>query len=175
MGNHNKTFLSRRCLNSYTNKNTLINPKEKSGEDNICAIRTSSESHLYRKKQFHKNPLYFRFMPDSEADNEIDGSNIGKKTTNIYKQNPVLDGYYLISDLEDILKSGYYHSPLGYDNVDWYVNKLRNLANKVAFFFKNTKKDIVMTEDEEEEYRNYIICRFCEKKYLLIKLEIIVT
>ena len=30
---------------------------------------------------------------DFEADNEIDNSNAGDKTTNIYKQNPILNGY----------------------------------------------------------------------------------
>ena len=51
LGNHNKTFVCRWCLNSYTNANTLINHKEKC-EDNMCAIKTSSESHLYWKKSF---------------------------------------------------------------------------------------------------------------------------
>ena len=55
---------------------------------------------------------------DFEADNEIYGSNVGLKTINFYKQNPVLNGYYIISELEDVLESGYYESPLGYDNVD---------------------------------------------------------
>ena len=51
LGNHNKSFVCRRCLNSYTNENTLINHEEKCGDDNICAIRTSSEFHLYWKKK----------------------------------------------------------------------------------------------------------------------------
>ena len=42
----------------------------------------------------------------------------------------------------------------------------------MAFYFKNTKKDIVM--DDEGEYRKNIICRFCEKKLFLIKFVIIV-
>ena len=60
--------------------------------NNICTFRTSNESHLYWKKPFHKNPSYFRFIADFEADNEANGSRAGKKTTNIYKQNPVLNG-----------------------------------------------------------------------------------
>ena len=92
-------------MNSYTCENALINHKEKCGDDNICTIRTSNESHLYWKKHFHKNPLYFRIIADFEADNEKDNTKIGNKTTNIYKQNPVLKGYYIISELEDVLKS----------------------------------------------------------------------
>ena len=31
------------------------------------------------------------------------------------------------------------------------------------FYFKKTKKDIIMTEENEEVFKNDIICRFCEK------------
>ena len=33
----------------------------------------------------------------------------------------------------------------------------------MAFFFKSTKKDIIMTEKYQEPYRNTNICRFCQK------------
>ena len=59
--------------------------KQKCGEDNITTIKTSSESHLHWKKQFHKNPLYFRAYADFEADIEKDNSGIGNKTTNFFK------------------------------------------------------------------------------------------
>ena len=62
-----------------------------------------------------------------EAGNEKDNSIIGNKTTNIYKQNPILNGYRIVSELEDVLKSGYYKSPLGYDNVDWFVDEIIRL------------------------------------------------
>ena len=162
-GDHNKTFVCRRCLNSYTCENALTNHKEKCGDDNICTIRTSNESHLYWKKQFHKNSLYFRKYADFEADNEIDNTNVGDKTTNIYKQKPVLNGYYIISELNDVLKSGYYESPLGYDNVDWFVKEIIKLESKMAFYFKNAKKNIIMTQEDEEDFKNNNVCRFCEK------------
>ena len=50
-----------------------------------------------------------------------------------------------------------------YNNVDWFVDEVIKLENKMAFDFKNTKKDIIMTEKDEEEYRNSNVCRFCEK------------
>ena len=170
LGNHNKSFVCRRCLNSYTCENALKNHKEKCGDDNICTIRTSNESYLYWKKHFHKNPLYFRIYADFEADNEIDNSNIGNKTINFYKQKPVLNGYYIISELNDVLKSGYYESPLGYDNVDWFVKEDIKLENKMAFYFKETKKDIIMTQEDEENFENNNICRFCEKEILSNKV-----
>ena len=163
LGNHNRSFVCRGCLNSYTCENALINHKDKCGDDNICTIRTSNESHLYWKKHFHKNKLYFRIIADFEADNEEDNSKIGNKTTNIYKQKPTLNGYYIISELEDVLKSGYFESPLGYDNVDWFVKEVIKLEKKMAFYFKENKKDIIMTKEDIEDFENNNICRFCEK------------
>ena len=85
--------------------------KPKCEKNSISTIRTSPESHLHwKKKQFYKNPFYFRKYADFEADNENDNSSIGNKTTKVYKQIPVLNGYEIVSELEDVLKSGYYNS-----------------------------------------------------------------
>ena len=163
LGDHNKKYICRRCLSSYTSENMLMKHKQKCGEDNITTITTSKESHLYWKKHFHKKPLYFRIYADFEADNEKDNSFIGNKTTNIFKQNPVLNGYHIVSELEDILKSDYYQSTLDYNNVDWFVDEVIRFENKMTFYFKNTNKDIIMTEENEEDFRNDNICRFCGK------------
>ena len=104
LGDHNKKYICRQCLNSYTSENMLMKHKQKCGDDNITTIKTSNESHLHWKKHFHKKPLYFRIYADFEADNGKDNSILGNKTTNIYKQNPVLNGYHIISELEDVLK-----------------------------------------------------------------------
>ena len=157
LGNHNKSFICRRCLNSYTCENALTNHKEKCRDDNICTLRTSNESHLSWKKHFHKNPLSFRIIADFQAKYEKDNSKIGNKTTNIYKQNPVLNGYYIISELEDVLESGYYESPLEYDNVDSFVNEVTKLENKMNCWFKNTKKDTIMTQKDKQDFENNII------------------
>ena len=72
----------------------------------ITTIRTSGESHLLWKDHFHWNPLFFRIIADFEADNEIYISNTVDATTNIYKQNPVPNGYNVKSELEDVLIRG---------------------------------------------------------------------
>ena len=151
-------------MSSYTSENMLKLHKPNCENIDITTIRTSNESHLHWKNLFHKHPLYCRIYADFEADNEKNISSIGNKTTNIYRQNPILDGYHIESELEGILKSGYHKSPLGYNNVDCFVNEGLKLERKMAFYFKNTKKDIVMTEKNEEDYRKNNICRFYEKK-----------
>ena len=124
LGDHKKSFVCSRCLNSYTSENMLKIHKSKCENKDITTIRTWPESRLHWKKHFHKNPLFFGINADFEADNEKDNSSLGNKTINIYKQNPILDGYEIVSELEDVLKSGYYKSPLGYDNVDWFVDEV---------------------------------------------------
>ena len=89
------------------------------------------------EKTISKNPLYFRIYAGFEADNEKDNSSIGNKTTNIYKQNLVLNGYYIVSELENDLKSGYFTSPLGYNNVNWLVDEDIKLENKMNCYLKN--------------------------------------
>ena len=64
--------------------------------------------------------------------------------------------------MEDVLESGYYESHLGYNNVDWYVNEVIKLESKMNFWFRNIKKDIIMTQENTEDFENNIICRFCE-------------
>ena len=39
----------------------------------------------------------------------------------------------------------------------------------MSFYFKNTKEGIIMTLENEEDYKNVDICRFCEEKFFLIK------
>ena len=48
--------------------------------------------------------FFFRIYADFEADDEIDISSIGNKTTNIYKQSPVFNGYHIESELENVLE-----------------------------------------------------------------------
>ena len=175
LGDHNKKFICRRCLNSYTSENIILLQKPKCENNNLTTIRTSLESHLHWRKHFQKFPSYFRIETDFEADNEKDHSILGNKTTNIYLKNPVLKGYHVVSGVEDVLRSDYCTSPLRYDNVVWFVKENNKMKIKITFYFKDTKKDIIMTEEDEEDYRNNNICRFFEKSLNLIKLEVIVT
>ena len=130
---------------------------------------SSNGSHICWKKFFHRNPSFFRIHANFEADDEIHSSNIGDKTINIYKQNPVPNVYRILSELDDILQNGYHKSRLEYINVDWFVDEVIKIENKLAFYFKSTNKDFIIAEENEVDYRNKKVCRFCKKYILLIK------
>ena len=72
--------------------------------------------------------------------------------------------------MEDVLGSDYFESPLGYDNKDWFVKEVIKFENKMASYLKNTKKDIIMSKENEEDFKNNNICRFCEKEILSDKV-----
>ena len=168
---HHKNFICRRCLKSNTSEYMLMIHKPKCENNDITTIRTSDDTQVFWKKQFHKNPLYFRINADFEADREIeDNKVVCKKTTKINKQNPMLNGYHIESELDDVLKSGYSKSPLGYNNVYWFVNEVIKSKNKMNFWFKNTKKDFIMTKEYVEDFKNNIICRFSKKEFISDKV-----
>ena len=77
--------------------------------------------------------------------------------------------------MEDVLKSGYYKSPLGYDNVYWFVDEVIKVENKMAFYFKNTEKDIIMTEEDGKTLKILSFVDFVKKILNVIKLEITVA
>ena len=105
LGKQDCRYVCKRCLNSYTSENKIIKHKQQCIQIEITSIRLSLESHIYRKNHFHKNPLYFGIYADFEADNEMDNSSIGSEITNFYMQIPVCNGYEIVSELEDVLKS----------------------------------------------------------------------
>ena len=161
IGKHDCKYICRKCLNSYTTHSMLVKHKKLCKENQ--QIKTSPNSHIYWNKYFEKNKLYFRVYADFEADNKKEDTIIGDKTTNIYKQEPVCNGYYIKSEFKDVLKSGDHKSPLGHENVNWFVDEIVRLENKMNFWFNNTNKDIIMTEEGKQDFENDNICRFCEK------------
>ena len=133
LGDHHKNLMCRRCLNSYTSEIMLMIHEPKCESIDITTIRVSSESHPHSEDHFHKKTLYFRKYADFAADKKTYNSSTGNKTTNIYKQIPILNGYHTESELEDVLKSGYFKSPLVYNIVDWFINEVIYLENKMVF------------------------------------------
>ena len=161
IGKRDCKYVCRKCLISYTTHSMLVKHKKLCKENE--QLKTSPNSHIYWKIFFQKNKLYFRIYADFEADNIKEDTIIGDKTTNIYKQEPVRNGYHIVSELDHVLKNGYQKSPLGHENVNWFVDEIINLENQMNFWFKNTNEDIIMTEENKQDFENNNICRYCEK------------
>ena len=109
------------------------------------------------ERHFHENSKDFRIYTDFEADNEVDDSSIGNKTTNTSRQNPVSNGYYIVSELKDVLQNGFYESAQRSFDV------VKQAENEMTFYFKNNKKDNIMTEEDEEFCRDNNLSRFVIK------------
>ena len=82
----------------------------------------------------------------------------------------MLNGYRMEPELEDVLKSEYYESLPDYKNVEWFVDEVKKLEKKMAFYFKHSKKDIIMTQENKKDFENINICCFCEKKLISDKV-----
>ena len=160
-------------LKCFTGHNVLVKQKQRCGKQRTAAFKTSNESHLYWKKYFQYFPLFIRVYADFETDNKVDIYSVGNKTTDNYKQNRVCNGYYIVSVLHDVLESGYYESPLGYDIVDWFGNEITK--KKIKFFLQNFYKVFLKSEEYEEHYRYKTFSHFCENKIVIIGLQIIVS
>ena len=106
----------------YTSKCNFKTQKKRCGKQEITSFKTSNQSNLYWRKCFHKAKIVFKNYADFEVDNETDKSNLGDKTTNIFKHNPACNDYHIVSELNDVSQSGYYSFPIGFDNVVWFVS-----------------------------------------------------
>ena len=69
-----------------------------------------------------------------------------------------------MSELSDVLQSGYYESLLGNDNVGWFVNEVLKLEIKMAFHFKNINEILLGLKKTKNIIQNVIICRFFGRK-----------
>ena len=65
-----------------------------------------------------------------------------------------------MSDLNDVLKKVSYETPIGYEDVDWFVDEVMILENKIFFYFKNSKRNFTLTEEDKEHYKIKKNCRF---------------
>ena len=53
------------------------------------------------------------------------------------------NGRSLVSELDDVLQSGYYEYNLGFYDLDWIVDEVKKIRQKMSFFLKNTNKGTI--------------------------------
>ena len=82
-------------------------------------------------------------IADFEARNEpiFDQNNQHCKTIDICKQIFCCNGFYVINKLNDLpIEKGYYKSPFGRNNVEWFLNKINNIEFQMREFLKLNRK-----------------------------------
>ena len=126
IGNSKCKFICRRCLSCFEHEHVLKKHKDRCEQQDFTAIKLPLDKQLNWKQHYQKIPLYFRIYADFECNNSPVESNVGLHTINIYKQNPVCNGYYILSDLPSILQSEH-RSKFGPNNVDWFVDEIIKL------------------------------------------------
>ena len=86
-------------MSCFEHEHVLKKHKDRCHQQDFTAIKLPLDKQLNWKKHYQKISLYFRIYADFECNNSPVESNVGPQTTNIYKQNPVCNGYYIVSDL----------------------------------------------------------------------------
>ena len=84
------------------------------------------------------------------------------------------NGFKLLYEREDVLESGFYKSPLGYENVDWFVEEVKESQNEMKLYFQNTKRISIRLENLKKILKVIICVDFVKNILNLIKLRIIV-
>ena len=74
-----------------------------------------------------------------------------------------------VSELKDVFHSGFIECPLGFNNVDWFVDEFIKTEKK-TIFFKSSTSNIIMTEEDGKHFTNNKKCQFCEKETLIEKV-----
>ena len=62
--------------------------------------------------------------------------------------------------MNEVPESGY-HSCFD-ENNEWCVEEVIKIENKTNFHLNKTKKVIVMTREDEDDFKNSTLCWFCE-------------
>ena len=88
---------------------------------------------------------------DFEARNDFtfDQDNQQCKTIGICNSIPCCNRFYVVNKLNDIpIKIGYFKSPFGQNNVDWFLEKINNIEFQMRNFFKLNIKPKITNKSE---------------------------
>ena len=96
-------------------------------------------------------PIYSSFDADFEARSEpmFDKDKQHRKTIDVCKKKGCCNGFHVINKLKDLpIEMGYYKSPFGQNNVEWFPNKINNIEFQMRDFFKMNRKPKITIESE---------------------------
>ncbi len=150
-------------MNGFSSQKVLENHKTLCNNQKITRINFPEKDRFHFHKNYFKVPFHFRIYADFECYNQPVEEEETGKTKTIFKQLPIAVGYYIMSDLPDVLETGY-HSYFGEDCVEWFVTQISQIEERMKKFFDETDEALQMTSDDKEHFNNNNICWLCEKE-----------
>ena len=153
----------RRCLTSFEREDTLQQHKELCDNQEATRIVFPSHDTLYFTKSYFKTNIPVRIYCDFECMNQPVYEAKGESTVVIYKQVPIAVGFYIQSDIPNVIQNGYNYY-FGLDCVNWFVEVMKKIENHLNFYFKQTNLPLNMTDKDEYHFQQNSICWLCENK-----------
>ena len=170
IGKHDNCFVCRNCLSSYSVQSELITHKKLCGNKNKSVYIPSKETHVKWNKYYQKMPIYSIIFADFESMNKPinNQDNVISKTIDVCKQIPTCNGLYVINKINDMpIEMGYYKSPFGKNNVEWFLNKINNIEFHMSEFFKQNLKPKI-TNKSENSFLKAKFCWLCDINFVNI-------
>ncbi|XP_044760347.1 uncharacterized protein LOC123317802 [Coccinella septempunctata] len=150
-------FICDQCLNYFTTEEKLGKHIELCSNHEPCHIQFPEKSHVsftnYRYKQRSPFVMYCDFESYLKPINDINLSCLKYQ-----ELKPISAGFFLKSSYEDIVPS-YYESYTGVDCMEWFSNKLCEIADRLCKII-NHVKPINSTGSHSR-----VVCHICEKTF----------
>lgn len=166
--NTRKIIICDRCLNHFCSNDQLKKHRTACITSNECAIEMPEIGKNFETFKNYKNELKTPFIIYADTESLL------KKpekpifnvdcSTQAHQQHEVHSiGYYVKSESNE-LKSNY-ASHRGPRCIEWFMNELTNIANKVYDIFEEKKAMRSLTEGEDKMFKETPICHICKKAF----------
>lgn len=167
-----KIFICDFCLHYFHSEQKLVAHREDCTPDKACKIVLPSlcdrklEFVNWQRKLKVPFVVYADFecmlqnLSNTEGPNN---ENTELKSTEFYEKHvPYSVGYFVQCNYDST--ESYYDFDRGEDCQEWFINKLKLIAYKVAGFLDNTKKMIPLTSEETRTFLEAKCCHICGLK-----------
>ncbi|XP_072388760.1 uncharacterized protein [Diabrotica undecimpunctata] len=158
--NNHKKFICDRCMNYFHQQNKLVEHEKVCSKFNKYKINFPKESHVEFKNFTYQQTTPFVVYADFECQLEnYNQSNVNlTKTVKYQKHVPYSAGFYVKCNFDDNLS--YFDSYRGADCMDWFANRMADVAK-----FVNSKIKTITPMIEKPNASTATSCHICSKSF----------
>ena len=154
-----------RCLTFFHTEKKLKNHEINCVKMNECALifptpdpNKNDDSYKILKFKNLKNKLPVPFICYADFESVLMKIDNDKRKLNKHK--PCAVGYYLLCSYDESLS--YYRNHVGEDSATWFLQELKEIAEKVDKIFKNPKPMGKLTTEQEQKFTEATHYHICE-------------